>query len=112
MLMVKNFLAFTCIDLVTNLSELAWINDCSSAHVAMHFENEWISCYPCPLCCIHDQAGEFTGADFRCILMLNGIKDVPITIKNPHANAVCEHMHQTVTIILHPLLYAHFPITA
>ena len=66
------FLALTCIDLVTNLCELAWINDHSSAHMAMHFENEWLSRYPCPLRCVHDQGGEFTGADFQRILMLNG----------------------------------------
>ena len=46
--------------------------------------------------------------DFQCILFLNGIKDVTTTNKNPQANTVCEHMHQTIINILHPLLRAHF----
>jgi len=106
------FNALTCIDPVTNLSELIRINNHSAAHVAMHFENEWLSRYPRPLCCIHDQGPEFMGADFQRILLLNGIKDVAMTIKNPQANAVCERMHQTVTNILRPLLHAHFPTMA
>ena len=32
--------------------------------------------------------------------------------KMTQANAVCECMHQTVTDVLRPLLYAHFPTTA
>jgi hypothetical protein len=106
------FNALTCIDPVTNLSELIRINNRSAAHVAVRFENEWLSRYPRPLCCIHDQGPEFMGADFQRILLLNGIKDVATTIKNPQANAVCERMHQTVTNILRPLLHAHFPTTA
>ncbi len=78
----------------------------------MRFENEWLSRYPRPSRCIHDQGPEFMGVDFQRILLLNGIKDVATTIKNPQANAVCERMHQTVTNILRPLLHAHFPPTA
>ena len=106
------FNALTCIDPVTNLSELIRIANKSSAHVAMKFENEWLARYPRPLKCIHDQGPEFMGADFQRILFLNGIKDVATTKKNPQANAVCERMHQTVTNILRPLLHAHFPQTA
>jgi hypothetical protein len=84
----------------------------ASAHVAMRFENKWLSRYPRPSRCIHDQGPEFMGVDFQRILLLNGIKDVATTIKNPQANAVCERMHQTVTNILRPLLHAHFPPTA
>jgi len=43
------FNALTCIDPVTNLMELIQIANKSSAHVAMCFENEWLSHYPCPL---------------------------------------------------------------
>jgi hypothetical protein len=103
------FHALTCINPVTNLTELVCINDKSAAHVGMRFENKWLARYPRPLCCIHENGGEFTGSDFQRILMLNGIKDVATTAKNPQANAVCERMHQTVTNILRPLLHAHFP---
>jgi hypothetical protein len=47
------FNALTCIDPVTNLTELVRIANKTSAHVAMRFENEWLSCYPCPLQCTH-----------------------------------------------------------
>ena len=50
------------------------------------------------------------GADFQCILFLNGIKDVATTKKNPQANVVYGCMHQTsITNILCPLLHTHFP---
>ena len=52
---------------------------------------------------------EFTGCDFQCILMVNGIKDVATSNKNPQANAVCGCMHQTITNILCPLLHTHVP---
>jgi hypothetical protein len=41
--------------------------------------------------------------------MLNGIKDVATSNKNPQANAVCERMHQMITNILCPLLHTHVP---
>jgi transposase InsO family protein len=103
------FHALTCIDPVTNLTELIRINNKSSAHVGMKFENEWLARYPRPLRCIHDHGTEFTGCDFQRILTLNGIKDVATSNKNPQANAVCERMHQTITNILRPLLHTHVP---
>ena len=40
------FHALTCIDPVTNLTELVWIDNKSAAHVGMKFENTWLSRYP------------------------------------------------------------------
>ena len=48
-------------------------------------------------------------SDYQLGTVLNGIKDVATTKKNPQANTVCERMHQTITNILRPLLHAHFP---
>jgi hypothetical protein len=57
----------------------------------MKFENIWLSRYPWPMCCIHNQGTEFfMGAEFQYMLMQSGIKDVPTTIRNPQANAACE----------------------
>ena len=42
----------------------------------MKFENDWLVRYPRPERCIHDNGGEFTGAPFLHMLVLNGIKDV------------------------------------
>ena len=40
------FSALTIIDTVTNLVEIIRLDHHSSAHVALHFENTWLSCYP------------------------------------------------------------------
>jgi hypothetical protein len=54
------FLALTAIDPVMTLSEIIQIDNKLSAHVATKFENEWLSLYPQPLRCIHDQGTELT----------------------------------------------------
>ena len=74
------FQALTCIDTVTNLAEVVRIDNKSAAYIAMHFENEWLSRYPHPLRCIHDNGTEFMGALFMRMIELNGIKDVPTTV--------------------------------
>jgi hypothetical protein len=57
----------------------------------MQFKNIWLSHYPRPQHCIHDQGTEFIGAEFQYMLMQSGIKDdVPTTVQNPQANAICE----------------------
>jgi transposase InsO family protein len=66
--------------------------------------------YPRPIRCIHDAGGEFTGGSLQDELVENnGIKDVPTTIKNPQANAICERMHQTVSHVLRTHLHMHPP---
>jgi transposase InsO family protein len=59
--------------------------------------------------CIHDNGGEFTGEQFQLRLQTNRIKDVPTTIKNPQANAVCEQMHQPIANPLRSLIYTNPP---
>ncbi|KAG7361664.1 reverse transcriptase RNA-dependent DNA polymerase [Nitzschia inconspicua] len=90
------FSALTIIDMVTNLVEVVRIDNKTAAHVAMHFENSWLSKYPRPLNVIHDQGGEFIGEDFQHRLRIHGIHSRPITAKNPQANSVCERMHQAI----------------
>jgi transposase InsO family protein len=103
------FNALTCIDPVTNLVELIRINNKTAAHIGAKFEQGWLSRYPRPLRCIHDNGGEFTGEQFQLRLETNGIKDVPTTVKNPQANAICERMHQTVANSLRSLIYTNPP---
>ena len=90
------FMALTMIDMVTNLVEVVRIDNKSAAHVAMHFENTWLSKYPRPLNVIHDQGGEFVGYDFQRRLEVHDIRSSSITAKNPQANSVCERMHQAI----------------
>jgi transposase InsO family protein len=75
----------------------------------MKFENEWLSCYPHPLRCIHDQGPEFTLLPFQHVLAVNGIKDVPTTVANPQSNAINERLHQTIENTMHTLLHTFQP---
>ncbi len=90
------FSALTMIDMVTNLVEMIRIDNKSSEHIALHFENSWLARYPCPKYCIFDQGGEFTGYPFQRTLARHGIGRRPTTSKNPQANSICERMHQAV----------------
>jgi len=84
--------AITMIDVTTTLSEPIGIDNKTSQHCTMQFENNWLARYPRPIRCIHDQGTEFTGLAFQNMLHVNGIKSRPTTVRNPQANAVCERM--------------------
>ena len=90
------FGALTIIDLVTNLTEVVRIANKTAAHVALIFENTWLSRYPRPVHCTFDQGGEFIGFHFQNMLARHGIHARPISAKNPQANSICERMHQTI----------------
>jgi transposase InsO family protein len=91
-----SFRALTIVDNVSNLVELVRIDNKTSAHVALQFENTWLSRYPLPKRCIYDQGGEFIGYPFQQMLTRHGIKGQATTARNPQSNAVCERMHQAV----------------
>ena len=94
------FLALTCIDPVTNLVEIKRIPDKSSETVAREFENLWLSRYPKPNRCIHDNGGEFIGPDFTQMLSQNNIEPKPTTKQSPQSNGICERMHQVIANVL------------
>jgi hypothetical protein len=78
----------------------------------MHFENEWLAQYPRPLYCVHGLimvANLLDKQGFQQVLECKHIKDVPTTLKNPQANAICEQMNQTVGNTLRTLCHAHPP---
>jgi transposase InsO family protein len=62
----------------------------------LQFEKLWLSRYPQPLQYIHEQGNEFTCKDFQRTLQRAGIDNVPITVQNPQANAICKCMLQMV----------------
>jgi hypothetical protein len=103
------FNALTCIDPVTNLVELQLIHNKTAEHIAQQFENCWLSRYPRPNRCIHDNGGEFIGHEFQALLNQAGIEDAPTTSRNPQANAICERMHQTVANVLRTLTHLQPP---
>jgi len=97
------------IDTVTNLVELVRLDNKSSAHVALQFNNTWLSKYPRPMQCTYDQGGEFIGYPFQQMLARHRIKGIPTTAKNPQANAICKCMHQTVSNSLCAMATMHPP---
>ena len=103
--------ALTIIDTDTNLTEATPIHNKTSANIASKFENVWLARYPKPTRCIHDNGNEFIGVEFQNMLLKYHIKDVPTTIKNPQANAICERMHQTIGNMLRTHLYHFTPHT-
>ena len=103
------FNALTVIDTVSNLVELIRIDKKTSAHVARKYAQVWLSRYPWPARCVHDNGGEFVGPEFQFLLQSCRIKDAPTSSKNPQANAICERMHQTVGNILRTLLHGEPP---
>ena len=94
------FNALTCIDPVTNLTEMVQLDRKTAEHVANKFQNLWLARYPKPFKVIHDNGGEFIGQEFQDKLLQWGIEDSPTTSRNPTANAICERMHLVIGNIL------------
>jgi transposase InsO family protein len=78
----------------------------SAYHVGQKLENGWLSRYPRPMRCIHDQGTEFQGSQFQLVLENNGIEDVTMTIKNPQAS---ERVHETVGNVLRTMTQTNPP---
>ena len=94
------------IEYITELEEPIRIDNKTSEHIATKFEESWLSRYPKPFSCCHDNGGEFSGLEFQKLLTDFGIKDVPTTIhsRNPASNGICERKHLTVGNVLGTLL--------
>ena len=102
--------AVTIIDTATNLVELVRISSPTAARAANAFEHGWLFRYPRPVRVVHDQGSEYQGQEFAALLQRwGGIDNVPISVRNPQANAICERMHQVVGNVLRTLLYSHPP---
>jgi hypothetical protein len=95
--------------MVTNLVKVVRLNNKSSAHVALQFENMWLVCYPPPQHCIYDQGGKFIGWPFQQVLLCHHIAGHPTTAKKAQANSVCERMHQAIGNALRVLSTLQLP---
>ena len=72
-------------------------------------ERGWLFRYPRPVKMIHDQGPEYNGFQFADLLTRWGIENVPTSVRNPQANAICEWMHQVVGNVLRTLLHSYPP---
>jgi hypothetical protein len=104
-----NIQALTIINIATTLSEVICIEDKSSQHILILFENNWLARYPQPVQVIFNQGGEFTGRPFQAMLLQNGICPAPTTTKNLQSNAVCEQMHRTIKDSLRTICHSNPP---
>ena len=103
------FYALTMIDAVTNYVELQRVEGTAARAAAQAFETRWLFCYPRPEQLIHDQCTEFMGEGFQASLRQWGIRNAPIGVRNPQANAVCERMHQVVGNVLRTIIHSYPP---
>ena len=90
------FRAVTCIDAIIRLPEIIPVENAKSKTVAQAFEDHWLSRYPIPRRCIHDNGNEFLGPEFRQMLARNGIQSIPTTVKKTQATSMVERLHQTL----------------
>ncbi len=77
--------------------------------MARKYTQVWLSRYPWPEHCVHDNGGEFVGPKFQILLQGCRIKDALTSSKNPQANSICEQMHQMVENVLQTLLHGESP---
>jgi transposase InsO family protein len=103
------FHALHVMDNATTLSEYIRIPKKTSSIVSEKFNQSWLSRYPKPVRCIHDQGGEFTGPEFQFMLQNLGIKSVPITVRNPQGNSLNERQHRTAQNMIRIIVNAHPP---
>ena len=102
--------ALTAIDPSTALLEIARAKHPTTAREAFRvFENTWLSRYPRPLRCVHDNGPEFQGHDFQFGLHYAGIKSKPTTSANPESNGIIESVHRSIGVALRTLIQAANP---
>mmetsp|Transcript_27436 Transcript_27436/g.40868 ORF Transcript_27436/g.40868 Transcript_27436/m.40868 type:complete len:1328 (-) Transcript_27436:212-4195(-) len=90
------FYALTCIDRASGFPDAVSIKRKTSEKVSQKFNEVWLSRYPRPEVCAHDQGGEFIGPEFQRLLYDAGIISAPSTARNPQSNAIVERLHLTM----------------
>ena len=60
----------------------------------------WFGRYPCCQYIIYDNRSKFN-LHFKALCESFGIKRKPTSVKNPQVNAILEHVHQVVMVMLH-----------
>jgi len=97
-------LVLTSIDPFSGLCDACRLKNKTSLNVANKLYNLWLTRYPRPLCCIHDNGTEFTAPSFQHLLQHMGISNVTTTVKKTQANSVIKRMHLSFGQILRAIL--------
>ena len=92
--------AVTMINPATRWFEIVQYSDKKSITIANLVEQTWLSRYPWPTLITYDRGSEFAefiGFEFCKMVKTDyGIKCKCITVQNPQANAIVEHVHQVI----------------
>ena len=88
--------AITMIDPATGWFEIVEVSTKSADVIANTIEQTWLCRYPWPLIVILDRGKEFMAEFSQMIRRDYGLKKKPIMTRNPQANAIVEHVHQTI----------------
>ena len=72
--------------------------------IANKLEQTWLSKYPWPTQVVLNQGTEFMAKVATMLKEDYGITCKPITTRNPQANSILEHVHQTISNILRSFL--------
>ena len=91
-----NFHTLTIIDVFTGWVEIIPIYNKKKEVISDLLIQEWLRRYPRPSRIIYDAGGEFDNYWLHGRLTLWEITEVPITIRNPRANAIVERMHRVL----------------
>ncbi len=81
----------------------------TSQEAADLFENNWLSRYPRPNKCVHDNGPEFVGMEFWNLLADAGIRNTRVSSYTPTANAIIEAVHKTVGQVIRTLVHLKPP---
>ena len=91
----------TMIDPATGWFEIHEYEDKRSISVAEIVEQQWLMRYPWTTQITFDRGSEFIGQEFQHMIKHDyGIKDKPIMVCNPQANAIVEQVHQVIGNII------------
>ena len=71
--------------------ELTRINQNTYNRITKQLSQSWLSRYPWPERCVHDNGGEFTGWEFQDLLQQTNITDVPTLSYNPTEKSMRTH---------------------
>ena len=74
------------------------------------FENTWLSRYPRPVRCVHDNGPEFRGHEFQFRCLDAGIEAKPTTASNPQSNGIVESVHRSIGVVLRTLFSVYRPV--
>jgi hypothetical protein len=103
------FRALACIEPVTNLIEIVYQGSTKAKESSENLRNVWLSRYPRPFRCVHDNGPEFNGHDFQFPLLDAGIKSFRISSHMPTSNGIIESIHKTVGQVIRTLVATYKP---